>query len=71
MHIESYTKAQDLHNFAEVIEIANRVGSHDELVKYLQMVHKTLLEPSKIDTELAYVYIPWRESLCSWKHMKG
>jgi clathrin heavy chain len=42
-------KAQDPSNFAEVIEIANRAGKHDELVKYLQMARKTLREP-KIDT---------------------
>ena len=48
-------KAQDPSIFAEVIEIANRTGKHDELVKFLQMARKTLREP-KIDTELAYVY---------------
>jgi clathrin heavy chain len=55
LHIESYIKAQDPSNFAEVIKIANRTGKHDELVKYLQMARKTLPEP-KIDTELAYAY---------------
>jgi clathrin heavy chain len=55
LHIESYIKAQDPLNFVEVIEIANRAGKHDELVKYLQMARKTLREP-KIDTELAYAY---------------
>ncbi|KAF8159760.1 hypothetical protein B0H34DRAFT_858496 [Crassisporium funariophilum] len=53
--VESYIKAQDPSNFAEVIEIANHAGKHDELVKYLQMARKTLREP-KIDTELAYAY---------------
>ncbi|KAF8199169.1 hypothetical protein BJ912DRAFT_951141 [Pholiota molesta] len=46
---------QDPSNFAEVIEIANHAGKHDELVRYLQMARKTLREP-KIDTELAYAY---------------
>ena len=55
LQIESYIKAQDPSNFAEVIEISNRAGKHDELVKYLQMARKTLREP-KIDTELAYAY---------------
>jgi clathrin heavy chain len=55
LHIESYIKAQDPSNFAEVIEIANRAGKHDELVKYLQMARKTVREPN-IDTELAYAY---------------
>jgi len=53
--LESYIKAQDPTNFAEVIEIANHAGKHDELVRYLQMARKTLREP-KIDTELAYAY---------------
>ncbi|EJD47981.1 clathrin heavy chain [Auricularia subglabra TFB-10046 SS5] len=53
--IDSYIKAQDPSNFAEVIEIANHAGKHDDLVRYLQMARKTLREP-KIDTELAYAY---------------
>jgi hypothetical protein len=35
LHIEFYIKAQDPLNFAEAIEIANRMGRHNELVKYL------------------------------------
>ncbi|GFZ51649.1 LOW QUALITY PROTEIN: Clathrin heavy chain [Saitozyma sp. JCM 24511] len=53
--IDSYIKAEDPSNFAEVIEIANRAGKHDDLVRYLQMARKTAREP-KIDTELAYAY---------------
>jgi len=53
--VDSYIKAQDPSNFAEVIEIANAAGKHDDLVRYLQMARKTLREP-KIDTELAYAY---------------
>ncbi|KAI0044509.1 clathrin heavy chain 1 [Auriscalpium vulgare] len=53
--IDSYIKAEDPSNFAEVIEIANHAGKHDDLVRYLQMARKTLREP-KIDTELAYAY---------------
>ncbi|KAF5329324.1 hypothetical protein D9619_008912 [Psilocybe cf. subviscida] len=53
--VESYIKAQDPSNFAEVIEIANHAGKHNELVRYLQMARKTLREP-KINTELAYAY---------------
>jgi hypothetical protein len=41
--------------YAEVIEIANRAGKQDDLVRYLQMAWKTLREP-RIDTELAYSY---------------
>ncbi|KAI0091788.1 clathrin heavy chain [Irpex rosettiformis] len=53
--IDSYIKAQDPSNFAEVIEIANRAGKHDDLVRYLQMARKHVREP-KVDTELAYAY---------------
>ncbi|KAE9393463.1 clathrin heavy chain [Gymnopus androsaceus JB14] len=53
--IDSYIKAEDASNFVEVIEIADRAGKHDELVRYLQMARKSLREP-KIDTELAFAY---------------
>lgn len=39
----------------EVIELSNRAGKHDDLVRFLQMARKSLREP-KIDTELAYAY---------------
>ena len=51
----SYIKTGDPSNFLEVIEIANRAGKQDDLVRYLQMARKTLREP-KLDTELAYAY---------------
>ncbi|KAH9975866.1 clathrin heavy chain 1 [Lactifluus volemus] len=53
--IDSYIKAEDPSNFAEVIEIANHAGKYDDLVRFLQMARKSLREP-KIDTELAYAY---------------
>ncbi|KAL1731173.1 hypothetical protein EV714DRAFT_249463 [Schizophyllum commune] len=53
--IDSYIKAEDPSNYAEVIEIAGRAGKHDDLVRFLQMARKHLREP-KIDTELAYAY---------------
>ena len=53
--IDSYIKAEDPSNFREVIEIANRAGKHDDLVRYLQMARKTAREP-EIDTELAYAF---------------
>lgn len=53
--IDSYIKAEDPSNFAEVIEIASHAGKYDDLVRYLQMARKSLREP-KIDTELAYAY---------------
>lgn len=53
--IDSYIKAEDPSNFAEVIEISNHAGKYDDLVRFLQMARKSLREP-KIDTELAYAY---------------
>jgi len=53
--IDSYIKANDASNYAEVIETAERAGKHDDMVRYLQMARKTLREP-KIDTELVVAY---------------
>ncbi|CAK9779753.1 clathrin heavy chain [Cutaneotrichosporon oleaginosum] len=53
--IDSYIKAEDPSNFEEVIEISNRAGKHEDLIRFLQMARKTAREP-KIDTELAYAY---------------
>ena len=52
---DSYIKAEDPSNFAEVIEISSHAGKHDDLVRFLQMARRSLREP-KIDTELAYAY---------------
>ncbi|KAI1134523.1 clathrin heavy chain [Hypoxylon sp. FL0543] len=53
--IESYIKAGDPRNYAEVIEVATHAGKDEELVKYLRMARKTLREPP-IDTALAFCY---------------
>lgn len=53
--IESYIKAEDPSNYAEVIEIATHAGKNEDLVKYLRMARKTLREPV-IDTALAFCY---------------
>ncbi|KAH9902039.1 clathrin heavy chain [Xylariomycetidae sp. FL2044] len=53
--IDSYIKAGDPRNYAEVIEVAARAGKDEELVKYLRMARKTLREPP-IDTALAFCY---------------
>jgi len=52
---DSYIKAEDRANFAEVIEILNHAEKHDDFVHFLQMARKSLREP-RIDTELAYAY---------------
>jgi clathrin heavy chain len=51
--LDSYIKAEDPSNYAEAIEVANRVGKQDDLVRYLQMARETLRR-LKVDTELAY-----------------
>ena len=52
---DSYIKAEDPSNYAEVIETAGRADNYDDLVRYLQMARKSLREPA-IDTELAFAY---------------
>ena len=52
---DSYIKVEDPANFAEVIEISNHAGKHDDLVRFLHMARNPLREP-RIDTELAYAY---------------
>lgn len=51
--IDSYVKAEDPSNFAEVIEIAEHAGREEELIRFLQMARKKAREPL-IDTEYAY-----------------
>ena len=51
--IDSYVRAEDPSNFDEVIEIAERAGREEELIRFLQMARKKAREP-KIDTEYAY-----------------
>ena len=51
--IDSYVRAEDPSNFEEVIEIAERSGREEELIRFLQMARKQAREPM-IDTEYAY-----------------
>ncbi|WFD44415.1 Clathrin heavy chain [Malassezia psittaci] len=51
--IDSYVRAEDPSNFEEVIELAERSGREEELIRFLQMARKKAREP-KIDTEYAY-----------------
>jgi clathrin heavy chain len=55
--LDSYIKAADPSNFAEVIEISSHAGKHGDLVHFLRTARKSLRGP-KIDMELelAYVY---------------
>lgn len=53
--IESYLRAKDPSNYAEVIETSVASGKDDDLIRYLKMARKTLREPP-IDTGLAFAY---------------
>ncbi|ORY82573.1 putative clathrin heavy chain [Protomyces lactucae-debilis] len=53
--IDSYIKAQDPGNYAEVIEIADRAGKSEDLIRFLQMARKTVREPI-VDTSLLLSY---------------
>ena len=51
--IDSYVRAEDPSNFDEVIEIAERSGREEELIRFLQMARKKAREP-RIDSEYAF-----------------
>jgi len=53
--VESYIRASDPSNYAEVIEIATHAGKDEDLIKFLRMARKTLREPP-VDTALAFAY---------------
>ncbi|KAI8900004.1 hypothetical protein BC833DRAFT_583645 [Globomyces pollinis-pini] len=53
--IESYLKAADYTNHAEVIEVASRNNKFEELVKFLQIARKTVRE-ALIESELIFAY---------------
>lgn len=51
--IDSYIKATDSSDYSQVIYIADEQGAHEELVKYLKMVRKTIKE-TVVDTQMIY-----------------
>lgn len=53
--IDSYIKADDPSAYMSVVETASRLGSWDDLVRYLQMARKKARE-SYIESELIYAY---------------
>ncbi|GBG80598.1 hypothetical protein CBR_g31057 [Chara braunii] len=53
--IESFIRASDATQFANVIRAAEQAEVFEDLVKYLLMVRKKVKE-SKVDTELIYAY---------------
>ena len=53
--VESYIKANDPSNYAEVIDTATHAGKDEDLIRYLRMARKTQREPA-IDTALAFAF---------------
>ena len=53
--IDSYIRAQDPSNYAEVIELSTSAGKDEDLIKFLRMARKTQREPA-IDTALAFSF---------------
>lgn len=53
--IDSYVKSKNPENFAQVIEISERAGKEEELIKFLDMARLTLREPL-IDNALINCY---------------
>ncbi|KAH8420249.1 hypothetical protein KR009_007996 [Drosophila setifemur] len=53
--IDSYIKADDPSAYVDVVDVASRVESWDDLVRYLQMARKKARE-SYIESELIYAY---------------
>ncbi|XP_030381609.1 clathrin heavy chain [Scaptodrosophila lebanonensis] len=53
--IDSYIKADDPSAYMDVVDVASKVDSWDDLVRYLQMARKKARE-SYIESELIYAY---------------
>ncbi|KAJ1800096.1 Clathrin heavy chain [Coemansia sp. RSA 2399] len=53
--IDSYLRADDPTNYADVIEVATRAGKFDDLVRFLAMARMKVREPM-IESELLFAY---------------
>lgn len=53
--IDSYIRADDSENYAEVIGVANRLENFGDLVRYLQMARKKARE-AMVESELIFAY---------------
>ncbi|KAI9006215.1 clathrin D6 coat As full-length triskelion [Gaertneriomyces semiglobifer] len=53
--IDSYIKADDASNAAEVIAVASRTNKYDEMVKFLQMARRKVREPL-VESELVFAF---------------
>ncbi|KAJ3294084.1 hypothetical protein HK104_003936 [Borealophlyctis nickersoniae] len=53
--IDSYLKADDATNYAEVIQVAERANKFEDLVRFLQMARKKIREPA-VESELVFAF---------------
>ncbi|KAJ2335035.1 Clathrin heavy chain, partial [Coemansia sp. RSA 2681] len=53
--IDSYVRADDPSNYAEVIDVASHAGKFDDLVRFLLMARKKVREPA-VESELMFAY---------------
>ncbi|KAJ2614259.1 Clathrin heavy chain [Coemansia sp. RSA 1365] len=53
--IDSYIRAEDASNYAEVIEVSSHAGKFDDLVRFLLMARKKVREPA-VESELLFAY---------------
>ncbi|KAJ1946283.1 Clathrin heavy chain, partial [Linderina macrospora] len=53
--IDSYVRADDAANYAEVIDVSSHAGKFDDLVRFLLMARKKVREPV-IESELLFAY---------------
>ncbi|KAJ2604110.1 Clathrin heavy chain [Coemansia sp. RSA 1722] len=53
--IDSYIRADDPSNYAEVIDVATHAGKFDDLVRFLLMARKKVREPV-VESELLFAY---------------
>ncbi|KAJ1913951.1 Clathrin heavy chain [Mycoemilia scoparia] len=53
--IDSYIRAGDAKDYAEVIDVASRAGKYEDLIRYLSMARNNIREPL-IENELLYAF---------------
>ncbi|KAG2045781.1 hypothetical protein BDR06DRAFT_1015300 [Suillus hirtellus] len=65
--IDSYIKAEDPSNFAEVVAILTHAGIHDDLIRFLQMACKTLSRTQDLHTTCVAKSL--FTSISNWVHI--
>ncbi|KAJ2160687.1 Clathrin heavy chain [Coemansia sp. RSA 552] len=53
--IDSYVRAEDASNYADVIEVAGRAGKYDDLARFLLMARRLVREPA-VESELLFAF---------------